>query len=799
MRTKHLLTAMVLPALLAACTNDDFESLSQTAPSVEGRAMVNNVTLNVLPSVGTRLAWDGEYSWEEGDEIGACLMDVTTGNYNTPNALWHQRFNLVNYIQTNYKFTRGETAEWTTEAKMCEGNYFFVYPYNANKGSRDAYSFELDAQVLEGTDNASLMKAYTANNAFVGFGKVVAGDAESENVNVAMLPVFGGTGIVIENHSGLPFTVEKIVVKGTKIAKKVTIDPTDCTNTTQYSVNVNETSSTDFNVAQYTQDAAEDYNIATGGLYDPDFVAPDYDAEAALADALTVDDNSGNGGQVEVTFKGGNTVQNDNSINVIVMLAAADVTTNDGEVNIDIYTDKGIVQNVKLNEEDTNSSDDDITVIGALTAVGKGGKVKVTLDANAFKTPSELPVGSAADLINLIEWRAEAGTPITANLAADLTLTKEVYDALDASEITQVIINGNSTYGVTIDAAAPAATLDAFTYTDVTKVTVKGTQSMTVAPAAEVEVAAGATLDITKAVALTNNITNKGTLNVKANVTAKSGIQKINNEGTMTVAAGIGIKSTTASTVEAQVVNGTATAAATLTNAGTIDVLTNVAKSSVTNTGVIGTTGSTLRGSNAGTITNNGEIYMLKNSGTIYANGQSSTKLTDNADAGINGTIVITNLDESRGNVLVTGTQGYKAQEITAESSVEDIDTRANAVWLNAKLNVDVIANVMTGAYESEVDYSDVTVFATGANAEIYGHSQKLKLNGLAVNAGATLYLTLVNVELTDGTVAMNGEQGKPAMLQVNSNATLTVASSGTLSVAHDDVINIYKNFSSNN
>ena len=142
MRTKHLLTAMVLPALLAACTNDDFESLSQTAPSVEGRAMVNNVTLNVLPSVGTRLTWDGDYSWGEGDEIGACLMDVTTSNYNMQNALWHQRFSLVNYIQTNYKFTRGETAEWTTEAKMCEGNYFFVYPYNANKGTRDAYTFE---------------------------------------------------------------------------------------------------------------------------------------------------------------------------------------------------------------------------------------------------------------------------------------------------------------------------------------------------------------------------------------------------------------------------------------------------------------------------------------------------------------------------------------------------------------------------------------------------------------------------------------------------------------------------------
>ena len=783
---------MVLPALLAACTNDDFESLSQTAPSIEGRAMVDNVTLNVLPSAGTRLAWDGEYSWKEGDEIGACLMDQITSSYNTPNALWHQRFDLVNYIQTNYKFTRGEgeTADWTTEAKMCEGNYFFVYPYNANKGSRDAYSFELDAQVLEGTDNASLMKAYTDNNAFVGFGKVVAGDTEGESVAVNMIPVFGGTGIVIENHSGLPFTVEKIVVKGTKVAKKVTIDPTACTQATQY-IGVTPTTGDEqkFNVAQYTQDPAESILANPSGYYNP--AATTYDAEAALADALTVD--AATDQQVEVTFKGGNTVQNDNSINIIVMLAAADVTTGNGEVNIDIYTDKGIVQDVKLNEEDTNSSDDDITVIGALTALGKGGKVKVTLDANAFKTPSELPVGSAADLINLIEWRAEAGTPITANLAANLTLTKEVYDALKASEISQVTINGDNQYSVTIDAAATDGTLDAFTYKDVTKVTVNGTQSMTVAPAAPVEVAAGATLNITKAVALTTTITNKGTLNVKANVTAKSGVQKINNEGTMTVAAGIGIKSTTASTVEAQVVNGTATAAATLTNAGTIDVLTNVAKSSVTNTGVIGTTGTTLRGNNAGTITNNGEINMLKNSGTIYANGQSNTTVTDNAENTTNGTIVITNLDESRGNVLVTGTQGYKAQEIKAESSIKDIDSRANAVWLSAKLNIDVTDK--DGEYSDQT--ANVTIFATGANAEIYGHSQQLTVNGLAVNAGATLYLTLVDVKLAaSGTVTMNGVPGNPATLQVNSNGSLVDNSGTPVTVSNaDGVTNIYKNF----
>ena len=785
MRTKHLLTAMMLPALFAACTNDDFESLSQTAPSVEGRAMVDNVTLNVLPSVGTRLAWDGDYSWGEGDEIGACLMDeIDQTNYGDEDALWHQRFKLVPYIQTNYKFTRGETAEWTTEAKMCEGNYFFVYPYNANKGSRDAYSFELGAQVLEGTDDASLKKAYTANNAFVGFGKVVAGDAESESVGVNMIPVLGGTGIVIENYTSGPVTIEKIVVKGTQVINEVTIDPTDCTQIKQYD-GITPTTGDEqkFNVAQYTQDPEESILDEVNGYYNPK--AQNYDAEAALADALT---NGAGNKQIEVTLKGGITIQNTNSIRVLAMMvpyapATPGTSLTAGDITVDIYTNKGIVKDVDLTKEDQQDiNDDDVTVTGALRAIGDGKSVNVRLDVNALKQPDDATIGSTADLLNFIQWRANSQGIITANLASDLTLTKEVYDAFKTSKITGIVIDGASQYGVTIDAAATDGTLDAFTYTDVTKVTVNGTQSMTVAPAALVEVAAGATLNITKTVALAGNIDNKGTLNVKANVSAAGAARNINNEGTMTIAAG----ARTMSGTNDVFVNNSST----LTNAGTIDVIANAVKGTVTNTGVIGLTNAS-RGNNKGTITNDGEVYLSVNSGTIHANGQSSTLVNNNAEVDTNGTIVITNLDESRGNATVTGTKGYIAQEITAESSVEDIDSRANAVWLSAKLNIDVTN--ADGDYEP-VNKSGLTVIATGADAEIYGHDQRFRIEALGVNAGASLYLTHVTVVLNEEEVAMNGMPGNPATLQVNSNASLT-ADSGDPTVANDGVVNIYKNF----
>ena len=208
MRTKHLLTAMVLPALFAACTNDDFQSVAPEAPvNAEGRNLVENVTLN-LGAPETRLAYDGNYAWEAEDEIGACLMDeIVTPDYYDVKNLWRDRFNLTDYIQTNYKFTYDGESAWTTEAKMLEGNYFFCYPYNANKGKRDAYTFSAKAQTMEGTSTADLQKAYAKNNSFIGFGKVTQGASEGEALDVELLNVFGATGITIGTYGTQTYTI----------------------------------------------------------------------------------------------------------------------------------------------------------------------------------------------------------------------------------------------------------------------------------------------------------------------------------------------------------------------------------------------------------------------------------------------------------------------------------------------------------------------------------------------------------------------------------------------------------------
>lgn len=787
MRTKHLLTAMMLPALFAACTNDDFESLNQSVPSVDGRALVDNVTLNVNAGVDTRLVSNGvNYTWEAGDEIGACLMDVLeTSNYHQPNTTWSDWFTLTDYIQTNYKFTRGEgeNAAWTTEAKLCEGNYFFAYPYNANQGLRTAYEFSAAAQELEGTDNASLLKAFTKNNAFVGYGKVVAGDAEGESVAVDMIPVFGSTGFTIENTGTQSYTIERIVLHGTKVSNVAVVNPKSCTPATQYnSVTVSSPANpTYFNVAQYTEDLSEE--VSVGGEYDSNWT--DYNATAALRDVLNP-----TAGDVEVVIKGGKTIAQGESVNVIAMVYPAEVdaytTGTETQVLLDIYTDKGVIQSIALNKRWTKEDGTtNVLTDKALNGLGNAEKVKVTFDDTAFDKPNEMNVGSEADLANLIHWNAETAAPITANLTADVHITKAMYEELAGSVITKATLvkastNSNLTCNVIIDADVADGALDAFTFGNgITGVTVKGTQSMTKkACEAPVIVDAGATLNIAGDMKLAAKIDNYGTLNVNANVDATTYNTLVNNYSTMSVAAD---KTITENVKVSNIGMPVYEIPGIITNAGTIVKLAND-YGTVTNTGVIGEEKSVNDldiSYNKGVINNDGKVFLAWNNGDIYANGTSTTRIKENEKNSVDGNLIITDLEED-GNIL-TGTimVGNIVQEITKDTNTDAVDTRANTLWLSAALKVektDADGNYVEVDLTKDMKNGAMKLVATSANARIDGNDQKFRMDAIEVNKDAKLVLNNIQMTISDATnVTMKGEVNHEATLTINSNARLQV------------------------
>lgn len=813
MRTKHLMTAIMLPALFAACTNDDFQAIEQGNQGLDGREMVDNVTLTVNAAADTRLTWgNNSYTFENGDEIGACLMDmVDMTNYQQPGKVWHDWFTLTNYIHTNYKFTR-ENGEWTTGAKMSEGNYFFVMPYNANYGYRNAYKFDASTQTLEGTDMASLQKAYANNNHFVGYGKVVAGDAESESVAVDMVPVFGATGITIGVTGTKSYTIERIVLHGTQVKSLVTLDPTKCTPTTQYATGVSATNDTHFNVAQYVADPAENRLVNAGGYYDPTWTG--YNRINALKDLL--DPATATDQKVEVVLSKDNVVSEGKRIQVIAMAYPLSINTT-GQLLLDIYTDKGIVRDIDLSVK--HSSNDQGGTTGsttttnvitnqALDGVGTGNAVEVTFDDTALDAPETMDVENNSDLADLIHWNAlNNTTAITANLKADVTITKAMYDELKGSKITSATINGSSNaYSVTVAADVADGALDAFMFTNVKNVTVKGTQSIAKAPASPVTVAAGATLNIvgnlTQTNAMTKAITNKGTLNVNGNVAATSEMFAFINHATMTVAAG---KTLAAA---AKVDNGIADkTAGVITNAGTITVLQNN-EGTVTNTGVIGEEKSVseiTRGNNAATIINNsGKVFLSQNTGDIYANGASTTRLASNK----NGNLIITKLDKSNGNFLTgaNDAKGNLVQEITADVNTDAVDVRANTLWLGASLKVekqDEKGEYVTVTFTEKgglVKNGSIKVVAVNAKARVVGHDQWFQIGAIEVNKDATL--TLENVKATiigDTSVSMLGEPNHKATLTINSNASLMVEGNASqeITIQGDATNNVLDNNSS--
>ena len=144
MRTKHILTAMVLPALFAACTADDFETVNVAGESQ--RPMLSGVTLTTVDGADTRYAVEEgaaglKFNYENGDQIGAAIIDQFDENNPKDPSKWDI---IASQGGVCNPFTYDATAgTWTTINSIGVGHYIFVYPYNSTNILRNAVNYEL--------------------------------------------------------------------------------------------------------------------------------------------------------------------------------------------------------------------------------------------------------------------------------------------------------------------------------------------------------------------------------------------------------------------------------------------------------------------------------------------------------------------------------------------------------------------------------------------------------------------------------------------------------------------------------
>lgn len=143
MKTKHILTAMVLPALFAACTQEEVALENNAKMDLSSRPVLTNVTLSIDEASTRMSVADGtDYAIkpDAGDGLGACIIDIPTytdANYatqlETADGDATKLYTIKEYISSNYRYDYDETTgKWNTQALLSEGNYVFYAPHSAS-------------------------------------------------------------------------------------------------------------------------------------------------------------------------------------------------------------------------------------------------------------------------------------------------------------------------------------------------------------------------------------------------------------------------------------------------------------------------------------------------------------------------------------------------------------------------------------------------------------------------------------------------------------------------------------------
>ena len=514
-----------LLSLFAACTNDDFVSYEQGAQSGDAALRPSvDVTLNVSEGNGadTRLTFipgeDKGYLWQTNDTIGALLMDKVIAKNNSGDIrphddiekweemAWTSRYQLVDYINTNYPFVRQADGSWQTNAKMLEGNYFFTFPFASYSGNREAIH-SIGEQVQDGTTTASLQEAYAKNQFFIGYARIHAGTEGGDvmSADLEMTPVLGAVAVKIKNTGTQDFTVKKIVLQSGGFNTLIKVDPTKAlyngedgngnSEGTAYNIaydapnpdwaNVSGDKGGYFNYANYEESYANDFEerfasstdiYGFGDLVNNTEKSVNYNRKNALRAVMNGIDKSvagqsidGADNRAELTVlnapvqKGNNPEVIENFVIMTNIYEYDPSNTKNSKIDAYIYTDRGMVGPVTISNVKGEVESNKVTVITenpiVKIAPDEINSVTLEIDDNSVQKDFGMEVYNESDLLQLIQWNQSTARVYTATLNNNVTLTKEMTDLLTNGTRSRLFINtkGNK---LTIAEGAAADVLD---------------------------------------------------------------------------------------------------------------------------------------------------------------------------------------------------------------------------------------------------------------------------------------------------------------------------------------------------
>lgn len=202
MNKTKFLAALAIPALLAACSQDEFTENTQSKNvDLSNRKAIENVVLsfgendaNTRAGIGTTAY--NSYAWTAEDGVGACIIDHLNG----------VDLEIVDYISSNYKYYYTDNNQWKTDALMVEGNYMFYAPYNEKHLVRSNITASIPTTQnvkVQKEDNNAIAEFYeSGNTVFAGY-KMLESENQSAVINVAMRHIFAYPLITLVNKYDL--------------------------------------------------------------------------------------------------------------------------------------------------------------------------------------------------------------------------------------------------------------------------------------------------------------------------------------------------------------------------------------------------------------------------------------------------------------------------------------------------------------------------------------------------------------------------------------------------------------------
>lgn len=481
MKSKHLFFTMAFAAAFTACTNEELVENVTLQDQEFKRPVVENVAIEAaVGDVETRLSYGLKgYSWDNGDELSALLMDEKLpeiGSATFPREWddysWNEKYGLVDYVHTNFQFVFDKAnGEWkaTGDLNMLEGNYFLVSPYCKFNGNRQAY-YEIATQTQVGNTLEGRAAAYTSNQIFVGYGRLQAGQDGANIMKTEMAEILSPIRINIESDCKQDVVVKKIVLRHPSFATQLTIDPTSA-----WYGEWNLANSEEFNYANYLQAAGleitekelyyqnmwgseslEDYVYNAGVPGDVkaewDLRMNDYDEKKNRSfekyywdDAIRTivkplwkfNDSDNRTGYIEVYTKDSDKSEGmvlaNEKLGIIAMIPTFTYGIYDEEpIMLEIHTNFGVVRDIDLSRNDNPETT--VQTVGTILAAHpnmplKSKTVTVIIDNEDIeRVANDMEINTEDDLANMVAWAAayKTNATVTAYLQNDITINDEL-------------------------------------------------------------------------------------------------------------------------------------------------------------------------------------------------------------------------------------------------------------------------------------------------------------------------------------------------------------------------------------